>query len=260
MSLAKTLILVTLLCPLTLAAVCDSAGSCTGDDEVSLVQVKKMVKQGAERALPQMVAESELEVASDLVDDIHAGPKGIPATLADEVVHKDTEFDDLDVNGVGVDALALLSAQGCTAPGCIKAVLTLDLPPNTPAVPPKRNQPAFPGITYIEATLSWPSPEPAMEGLNVDVERNIRLVAGQDFLNLDYSKALAVSADAVKGGGGDIYKAGGKYLDEPDVYAIAGGHHRIIWGAFHGMTTKVNLKQTMKLASAQPMSDLVYKN
>lgn len=258
MSLAKTLILVTLLCPLTLAAVCDSAGSCTGDDEVSLVQVKKMVKQGAERALPQMVAESELEVASDLVDDIHAGPKGIPATLADEVVHKDTEFDDLDVNGVGVDALALLSAQD--AAGAIKAVLTLDLPANTPVVPPKRNKPAFPGITYIDATLSWPSPEPAMAGLNVNVERNIRLVAGQTFLNFAKSKELAASADTMNEVRGNIYKAGGQFLDEPDVYAIADGHHRIIWGAFHGMSTKVNLKQTMKLASAEPMSALVYKN
>lgn len=240
MSLAKTLILATLLCPLTLAAVCDSAGSCTGDDEVILVQVKKMVKQGAERALPQMVAEKLTDAsskeASDLVDDIHAGPKGIPATLADEVVHRDTEFD---------DALALLSRQDAAA---IKAVLTLHLPANTPAKV-VRNKLAFPGITFVPATLTWPGHE-----------ENIRLVAGQTFLNLDKSKELEKSADSIKGGGGKVYKAGGKFVDEADVYAIADGHHRIIWGAAHGMSTNVQFSENMKLASASPMSTLVYTN
>ena len=112
-------------------------------------------------------------------------------------------------------------------------------------------------VDFLDAVI-----EPGFEGAATS---QIKVMAGQDFLNTAKSQEYHDNKSTIKQTGVITlnpppvnwkgWTENGGTHEKKTVWAIADGHHRIVWNGFHHIATPVMLKNINGLASAQPMNN-----
>lgn len=158
---------------------------------------------------------------------------------------------DAVVQGKSAQGLLDEMSGGPTTGAGASGIQAVQLTPLSIALPdmaePETGKKVFTGAPeYIEGDL---------DGVSV------RLLAGQDFLNTEKSSEYKGDKSKIKGGQVVLMKPGAQGIgaDEEDVKVVADGHHRFVWGAFHGESIDVKVRG-FPCMSKQSFANLTYKS